>query len=87
MTVIHDPGGNGFRIERLWAYLSVGESDNDEGVCAFSSPQYGMMPMVAADDHRLADLAPIAQKLARFGGHPIMLARFDRRTDMGLVIP
>ena len=85
-TFIHDPGGLGFRIERLWAFLAQGEGCDDEGVVAFSTAN-GMMPMVCADQDRVDSLRPMAEKLSLLGKKPIMLARFDRRTDLGLVLP
>lgn len=85
-TLVYDPGGVGFRIERLWAFLSI-HKDGDEGLIALNG-----MPCIAADETRLVRLRPQVEDIVReTQGHPwakpIMLARFDRRTDFGIVLP
>lgn len=77
--LIVDTGTTGFRIDRLWAFLSIGE-DGDEGVCSISTT-LGHMPMVAADRRRVDQLRPYAAKVAKTTGRPVRLARFDTRAD------
>lgn len=86
MAIIYDPGGNGFRIERLWASLTI-HNDGDEGVSAFLGRDQTWMPMVCADDARVESLRPMAKQLATLTAKPIMLAKFEQRTDAGLIVP
>lgn len=66
------PTATEFRIEHIWAFLSVDEN-GEEGVIAFRDGDT-QMPMIAANEARLDDLLPIAQ-----------LVRFDQRTDLGVI--
>lgn len=75
--MLHDPGGLGFRIETLWAYLAV-HDDGDEGVIAASIGGV-MMPLVAADEARLRDLRPYAEQVVALTGKAVRLVRFDHR--------
>lgn len=81
VTVVVDPGGNGFYIERLWAFLAV-HGDGDEGVVGLPLPGGGSIAAVAADWHRVESLKPMVEQLAKMTGLPMTLARFDRRTDV-----
>jgi hypothetical protein len=86
MIVVDDPGGVGFRIEHLYAFLSIDETDDDEGVCAFHGGQ-GWMPMVAADEERLDDYKRIAKRIASETGRPVKLVRFDQRVELEEIKP
>lgn len=69
------------RIGSIWAYLSVDASGN-EGVCA--APLMGpgsLVPMIAADQARLASLTPIAEQIAEFTGMTITLVEFTARVE------
>lgn len=83
MTAVHDPGGLGYRIDALFAFVAV-HADGDEGVIG---AQIGgvMMPLVAADRTRLEELRPYARAAARASGKPVQLVRFDQRTDLELI--
>jgi hypothetical protein len=82
-VLVHDPGGLGFVIERLWAYVAV-HDDGDEGIIA--APIGGLtMPLVAADLRRVELLRPYAEVVARTFGKPVRLVRFDRRTDVEVI--
>ncbi|HEY7009050.1 MAG TPA: hypothetical protein VH395_08930 [Jatrophihabitantaceae bacterium] len=83
--MIHDPGGLGFYIERIWAYVAV-HDDGDEGVIGFMIGDT-MMPLVAADHTRLEQLRPYAREAAQQTGKPVMLVRFDQRTDVETIAP
>jgi hypothetical protein len=80
MMIIDDPGGLGFRIERIWAFITI-HDDGDEGVTSFRLPDGTLMPMIAADEARLHQLRPIAERLSR-SGKPIVLVRFDQRVEI-----
>lgn len=85
MTVAQHPGQIGFHIDEIWAFISVGP-DGEEGVCAVQMGDT-MMPLIAADETRLADLRPFAEVLAAIDGSPITLARFGHRVDLETIEP
>ena len=63
MSDIHSPPNTMPHIGKVWAYLSKDEHGN-EGVCAVFSGAFGtsLIPLIAADQVRLAALTPIAGK-------------------------
>lgn len=75
-----------FRIESIYAYLSIDPEDGDEGICAFKSGM-GWMPMVAADMKRLESLRPIAEKTAKASGQQIRLVQFIRVREIEVITP
>lgn len=78
--VVIAPANHLPRIESLWAYVSRDAAGN-EGLCAASSPAGFLMPLIAADQARLASLTPIAEKLAG-PVHVIVLVEFTGRVDL-----
>jgi hypothetical protein len=83
--MIHDPGGVGFKIESIYAYLAV-HADGDEGVVGV--PVAGtFVPAIAADRARLDQLRPVVQRLKTLrafeeGGKEIVLVQFTQRIDL-----
>jgi len=84
-AVMHDEGGTGFHIERLWAYVAV-HDDGDEGIVG-ATVAGNLMPLVAADKARLDQLRPWAEAAARASDKAVRLVRFDRRTDVETIRP
>lgn len=74
----------GFKIESLWAYISIDQADGDEGVLGIHTTR-GWMPLVAADKTRLDDLRPFAEEITRQTGVPVQLVQFTTRIDIGAV--
>lgn len=70
------------RIEQMYAFVALDPGDNTEGVAAFLGPGGVWMPMVGADMKRVESLRPFAVDLARIGGTPITLCRFEVRTEI-----
>jgi len=72
-------------VTEVYAFLAV-DGEGGEGVPA---AQLGdmLMPLVAADQARLADLRPIARKLASAYGMTITVARFTQREDIETILP
>lgn len=68
------------RIRAVWAFLSVDDSGN-EGVCAMTIGGLGLVPLIAADEARLAQLRPLAVEVAKHTGKRVILARFESRVD------
>lgn len=83
MSDIHSPQNTMPHIGKVWAYLSKDENGN-EGVCAVFSGPFGasLIPLIAADQIRLAAMTPIAERLARESGRTIMLVEFTSRVDV-----
>lgn len=85
-TEIHDPGGLGFVITEVYAYLAV-HDDGDEAVAGATMPDGTLMPLIAADPARLEALRPYAEAVARLAGKRIRLVRFTTRTDIETIEP
>jgi hypothetical protein len=64
----------GYRIKNVWVFVGI-DGDGDEGICAFQGAN-GWMPMVAADEQRLHQLMPVAQKIADARGCRIEVRHF-----------
>jgi hypothetical protein len=71
-----------FRITELWAYVSIGD-DDEEGVCGASiGPGGTMLPLIAADETRLRQLMPVAIEIAIVTGKCIKLVKFTKREEV-----
>lgn len=77
---VHDPGNYLPRIEHMWAFLS--SDPGGEGVCAAPIGPFGIVPMIAADDNRVASLKPTARIIASRAGKPVQLVKFTTREDI-----
>ena len=77
------------KIEAIYAYIAHEKGDpDDEGVTAFLPPlMHQWMPMVGADEKRMASLRPMAQELANATGQRITLVKFSVRTDLETIDP
>ena len=77
------------KIEAMYAYIAHEKGDpDDEGVTAFlPGPSAQWMPMVGADEKRMASLKPMAQELANASGQTITLVKFSVRTDLERIDP
>lgn len=77
------------KIEAMYAYVAHEKGDSDdEGITAFlPGPSAQWMPMVGADEKRMASLRPMAQELANALGQTITLVKFSVRTDLERIDP
>ena len=77
------------KIKAIYAYITHEKGDpDDEGVTAFLPGLSGQwMPMVGADEKRMASLKPMAQGLANASGQTITLVKFSVRTDLETIDP
>lgn len=66
-----------FRITTLWAFVAIDAADDEEGICAQLVGDT-WMPMIGADEKRLEQLRPIADRMAKIAGAKIQLIRFVR---------
>lgn len=77
--MIHAPPNTMPCIREIWAFVSV-DAEGNEGVCA-AMIGGAWMPLIAADAARLAQLRPIAARLATAGNMRIRLVRFTSRVE------
>lgn len=79
------------KIEEMYAYIAHEKDDpDDEGVTAFLQGHPLMrqwMPMVGADEKRMASLKPMAQSIANTTGQKVTLVKFSVRTDLETIGP
>lgn len=71
----------GFKIQSLWAFVSVDPKDGEEGVVA-SLGKEGWRPMVGADEARVKSLWPLALDIEKKSGVPVKLLRFTSREEI-----
>ena len=64
------------RIEQLFAYITSDTDADDEGIIAMQTPE-GMMPLVGADEARMASYRELAQMTATGSGRQVRLIAFD----------
>lgn len=64
-------------------YLFVASDETGEGVCG--APLLGpgtMVPLIAADEKRLASIRPVAEMMVREFGQKIKLIKFTTREEI-----
>ena len=71
---------NNFRIDHIWCWLSVDEGG--EGICATRTESGMFLPLLAADERRLADIRGWAERIAYASGKPAVLAKFTNRINL-----
>lgn len=77
------PGSPGFRIKTLTAFMAIDPKDDSEGVIGFLNPLNGINePLIGADDERIMQHRPYAEKVAQMTGQPVKLVRFTTREDV-----
>ncbi len=69
------------KIDALFAFISVDEGPEDEGIVAARMGNM-WMPLVGADMDRVESLKPLAVGVARLTGKRIVLAKFSVREDL-----
>jgi len=74
------------KIDVLFAFISVNEGLEDEGVVAALVGDT-WMPLVGADMDRVESLKPLAVEVARVTGKRIVLAKFGNREDLEEIAP
>lgn len=73
-----------FKIEEVFLFIAT--DGNQEGLPAMQMGNV-LMPLVAADKKRLADLRVAAQKIADVSGKPIRLCRYSHREELEVISP
>jgi len=69
------------KIDAIFAFISVDEGLEDEGIVAARMGNM-WMPLVGADMDRVESLKPLAVGVARLTGKKIVLAKFSVREDL-----
>lgn len=86
-THVHNPGNTLLRIDNIWAFVST-DKDGHEGLCAAPLWRGGdPIPMIAADEARLANLIPLAEHLSKIAGMTIRLIRLHTREEVRTFTP
>lgn len=76
------------KITEISAFIAEDTGPDDEGITAsWAGPGQGWMPLVGADQARIASLRPLAQQLADSQGKPIKLVRFSVREVIEVIEP
>jgi hypothetical protein len=74
------------RIDQVWVFVSV-DDDGNEGVCAAPMLGMGVVPLIAADEARLASLLPVAQRIATMSGKTVKLVKLSTREELQVIQP
>jgi hypothetical protein len=64
------------KIKELYAFVSIGDEPDDEGIMAFQTDDGTWMPMVGADMTRVNELKPLADRISKITGKPYKILRF-----------
>lgn len=84
-TIIHNPGGLGFRITEIYALVAV-HGDDDEAVVGRTIGGT-LMPLVMADKARLESMRPMFPELAKAFGKKLLLIKMTNREDLEVFEP
>ena len=76
------------RITEMFAFVTTDPITGDEGLCAFLSPELGvMLPMVGADLRRVESLRLQAHAIAAQTGQRVEVVRFTVRETIEVIDP
>jgi hypothetical protein len=78
-TIFQQPKNTLPQINSVYLYVSVDPEDGNEGVVGAPFAGMGCLPLIAADEARLSQLTPIAEKMAKMGKMKIQLIRLSHR--------
>jgi hypothetical protein len=70
------------KITELFAFVSIGDDPDDEGVMAFQTNDGIWMPMVGADMTRVNQLKPMAGRISKTTGKPYKILRFKIENEI-----
>jgi hypothetical protein len=80
-TLFHQPKNTMPKITEIWAVVSVDPADGNEGVAA-ATVSGMMLPLIAADEKRLAMILPIAEHIKASTGLKLKLIKFTTREEV-----
>lgn len=70
-----------FVITKVTAFIAIDPVNGDEGVIAFNSSS-GWMPLVCADETRIREMLPIAEKITAATGQQYRIVQFSTREEV-----
>jgi len=70
-----------FKITTLTAFVAIDPEDGDEGVMGFKTNN-GWIPLVCADEARIKQMLPIAEKISTETGTKYRILQFSTREDV-----
>lgn len=70
-----------FKITKVTAFVGIDPVDGDEGVLGFKGPN-GWMPLICADEARIASMFPIAEEIAAEKGIEYRILQYSVREDV-----
>jgi hypothetical protein len=70
-----------FKIEKLTAFVSVGE-DGEEGIIGGMLTPGQWMPFIGADEQRIAQLYELTVEMCQNTGTKFKVLQFDNRVDV-----
>lgn len=73
-------------IDKVWCAVAVDPEDQTEGVCAHLVNKT-WMPLIAADENRLAQIIPIARGIADQSGQTILIVKLSAREIVEVIEP
>jgi len=72
---------NYLKVNQIYAYFSVNQDDDIEGLACFFNDD-ALIPMIAADKHRLDELTLIAHDMVEKEGLALRLVKFTNREEI-----
>ena len=86
-TLFHDDPNHLDTIDSIWVWIS--EDATGEGVIAvpLMGPDFGPVPLIAADKARLDDLRPWAEAMGKRTKKRVKLIRLSHREDVEVINP
>jgi len=80
--------GKRFKIETIWAFCSVGEDSNDEGIVGYFDESKGQwFPLVGADETRVNQYREMAKVIAKSTGMKIVCKVFKNFEIVEVIEP
>jgi hypothetical protein len=70
------------KITEIFAFVSIGDDPDDEGVMAFQTNDGIWMPMVGADMTRVNQLKPMADRISKTTGKPYKILKFKIENEI-----
>jgi hypothetical protein len=70
------------KITELFAFVSIGDDPDDEGIMAFQTNDGIWMPMVGADMTRVNQLKPMADRISKTTGKPYKILKFKIENEI-----
>jgi hypothetical protein len=70
------------KIKELYAFVSIGDEPDDEGIIGFRTNGGTFMPMIGADMTRVNELKPMADRISKITGKPYKILQFKLENEI-----